>query len=621
MVVAGFAALLVSSRSYAWSRPAAEEPYNLVVEGFRSGHVWIAKDAPPGLAAAANPYAFAAYRPYLGPPWGLIDLSYYKGHLYAYFGVTPAVILFWPYRALTGHSLHQALAVFGFSVLGYAVAVGLAVAAWRRYFPRMRAWVGAAIALLLGSVTTLPVFLVRPGLYEVSISCGFALAMLSLAALWNAWHRPSRKGAWIAAASLAYGLAVGARPSLLFGAAVLFLPAAAALRAGMRGGKPAPWVRQFMAALLPISAVGAGLAAYNFSRFGDPLQFGHDYQLSGNNVYGTKSFALRFLWDNIRLYFLEPLRWHGDFPFVWEPATPPLAPGHLPVEFFFGTLANLPILLASALVPLAWIGTRGRPLPGFSAVLLILFLAGAVPICCYAGATSRYLLDFIPALALLALLGFLGVERMLGGVLDPGEEDLLPAESALSASPLSPVMRAAVHVALAYSVAVGWLLAVALCSFYKGAERGMAALNSGRIAEGVAVYNRVCRINPDFRGQAEMLIGSALIAQGRQKEGIGFLVSSVGDEPSLEAAHVNLGRAYLAEGRFAEAAGSLGIAAVLDPFDAEAESDLGVALFRQGRIGEAVEHARAAVRIDPTLVGARDNLRAFESALQSRPGP
>jgi hypothetical protein len=579
----------------------------------------MAKEAPPGLAAAANPYEFAAYREFLGPPWGLIDLSYYHGHLYAYFGVTPAVILFWPYRALTGQSLHQAVAVFAFCALGYAVAVGLAVAAWRRYFRQVGAWAGAAIALLLGSVTTLPVFLVRPGLYEVSISCGFALTMLSLAALWNAWHRPGGKCAWLAAASLAYGLAVGARPSLLFGACVLFLPAGAALWSAIRLGKPAPWPRYLLATLLPISAVGAGLAAYNFCRFGNPLQFGHDYQLSGNNVFGTSSFAPRFFWGNFRLYFLEPLRWHPGFPYVWEPVTPTLAPGHLPIEFFFGTLANLPILLAAALVPTAWMGVRsrvapGRALQGSSAVLLALFLAGAVPICCYAGATSRYLLDFIPALALLSVLGLLGLERMLGGVPDPGQPGLSPLQSAMSGSALAPTLRAAVFGALAYSVAVGWLLAVALCGFYRGAERGVAALNAGRIAEGVAVYNGVCRINPDFRGQAELLIGTALAGQGRLGESVGFLESAVRDEPGLEAAHINLGRTYMALGRLGEAAGSFGLAAALDPSDGEAESSLGVALFRQGRVAEAIEHERAALRVDPALADARANLRAFESA-------
>ncbi len=604
LVIGGFAVLVAFSRTYAWTTPAGEEPYNLVVEGFRSGHVWLAKEAPGPLARAANPYEFATYRPYLKPPWNLTDLSYYRGHLYAYFGVTPAVILFWPYRALTGGWLHQSFAVLAFCILGYAVSVGLAVAAWRRYFPQVGSLAGPVIALLLGSATTLPVFLVRPGLYEVSISCAFALAMLSLACLWNAWHRRSARPAWLAAASLAYGLAVGARPTLLFGASVLLLPVAAAFQ--NRGG--APWVRHLVAALLPISAVGAGLAAYNFQRFGDPLQFGHDYQLSGNNVLGTRSFDPRFFWDNFRLYFLAPLRWHGEFPFLWQPVYPPLSPGHLPVEFSFGTLTGLPILLAAALVPMAWIRLRDEPdrggaSPGLFAAPMILFLAGAVPICLYAGATGRYLLDFIPALALLAVLGILGVEGARGR------------------GSRVPILRATIYAAFGYSVAVAWLLAVALSSFYRGAEQGMAELNAGRIEEGIATYERVCHINPDFLGQAELVIGTALIAQGRPGEAIGYLGSAVHDHPAMAAAHFNLGEACLEAGRPAESADSFRRAAALDPYDGEAEAGLGVALFREGRSGEAIEHEKAAMRIDPTLVDAPANLRAFEAAVSpSNPG-
>jgi len=618
VAVAGFAALVAGSRSYVWLRPAAGEPYNLVVEGFRSGHAWIAKEAPPALAAAANPYDFATYRPYLGPPWSVIDLSYYRGRLYAYFGVTPAVVLFWPYRAITGAWLHQAFAVLIFCVAGYAALLGVAAAAWRRYFPGVGALAGAAIALLLASVTTLPVFVVRPGVYEVSISCAFAFTMLALAALWNFWHGARRRCAWLCAASLAYGLAVGARPSLLFGASVLFLPAAAALWTALRGRGPQPWARYLVAALVPISAVGAGLAAYNYARFGDPMQFGHDYQLSGNNVYGTKSFAPRFFWDNVRLYFTEPLRWHRGFPFVWEPATPPLARGHLPVEFFFGTLTNLPILLAATLVPLAWMDNRRRgngalAVPGITATLLVLFLASAVPICCYAGATSRYMLDFIPALALLAVLGLLGLERVLQG-------DCASRPGLARRSALAPVLRVAVSLALAYSVAMAWLLAFALSAFYRGAEEGIALLNSGRIEDGIAACNRVCLINPDFKGQSELLIGMALLDKGRPAEGLGFLISAAIDEPGVAAAHFNLGRAYLASGRFADSAGAFRRATELDPLDAEAEADLGVALFRMGLLREAIEREKAALLIEPNLAGARRNLDALESLAAGR-GP
>ena len=229
-----------------------------------------------------------------------------------------------------------------------------------------------------------------------------------------------------------------------------------------------------MATLLPIAAVGAGLAAYNLARFGSALQFGHDYQLSGNDVYGAKSFAARFLWDNVRLYFLEPLRWHAQFPFVWAPVCPPLAPGHLPVEFFFGTATNLPILLAAGLAPLscAFAAKSGRRgLSWFAVTLGALFLIVAATICAYAGATSRYLLDFIPALALLAWIGVVGLHSGA-------------ARHQFTGYRVVPLLRAVAVAAFAYSVAVGWLLAVALSAFYRGAEEGVTLLNSGRITRG-----------------------------------------------------------------------------------------------------------------------------------------
>ena len=610
-VTAGLAALVAASRGYVGVGPPAEEPYNLMVAGFRSGHTWLAREAPPALSAATNPYEFKTYRPYLGPPWNLTDLSYYRGHLYAYFGATPAVVLFWPYLALTGRALPQAAAVLLFCVLGYGLSLGLGVAFWRRYFPGVRAPAGAALALLMGSVTTLPVFVVRPGLYEVSISCAYALAMLCLVALWRSWHHPRGSLAWLAAASLAYGLAVGARPSLLFGAAILLVPVAASLWRGIRTGTKAPWRAQLLAALLPIAGVGLALAAYNRARFDDALQFGHDYQLSGNNVFGTRSFDPRFLWDNARLYFLLPLRWHGSFPFVWEPVCPPLAPGHLPVEFFFGTLTNLPILLAAALVPLAFLGAGAQGRRAQTAVAVVpalYFLIVSITICAYAGATSRYLLDFIPALALVAWVGFLCLE-------DPN------GRFAAASSRTGTLLRGAMQGAFVYSIAVAWLLAIALSAFYRGAEKGVALLVAGKVSEAVEAYDQVCRINPDFRGQAELGVGTALLGQGRVREAADYLRAAALDAPKAAPASLNLGRALLQLGRFREASESLARAVKLDPLDWEAEADLGVALARLGRLDEAAGHLRAALAIDGSQGQVRSNLRAIETVLGARAKP
>jgi tetratricopeptide (TPR) repeat protein len=433
--------------------------------------------------------------------------------------------------------------------------------------------------------------------------------MLSLAALWNSWHRSRGRAGWLALASLLYGLAVGARPTLLFGSLLLALPVAAAFVEERRSGLRTPWRGFVAAALLPISAVGAGLAAYNFARFGNPLQLGTGYMLTGVNLAGMKSFSLRFVWDNFRVYVVEPLRWHSEFPFVWQPARPPLVAGHLTVEFFFGVLAAFPVLLAAALGPVAWKGTRaGSALSRIACALLLLCALEALPIFLYACVSSRYLLDFLPALALLAALGILGLEGALGA--DPSSA----LGVSVRGSVLAPALRTAVYGALAYSVAGGWLLAVALSGFYRGAEQGTADLASGRLREGLSAYERVCAINPDFRGTAEMLVGTTLLAQGRAAEGIGFLVAAARDHPDLPAAHLNLGRALLELGRLKQSEDSLRRAAALDPLDGEAEAYLGVVLFRQGRLADAIDRERAALRIDPDLDAAKANLQAFGSA-------
>jgi hypothetical protein len=78
---------------------AAEAYYNLLVQGFSAGQLGVKEEVPPGLAELADPYDLSTYV----RTSGLLDLSYYKNRLYLYFGVTPALILFWPYAALTGH--------------------------------------------------------------------------------------------------------------------------------------------------------------------------------------------------------------------------------------------------------------------------------------------------------------------------------------------------------------------------------------------------------------------------------------------------------------------------------------------------------------------------------------
>lgn len=96
--------------------------YNLLVQGFQAGQLNLKKEAAPQLAALANPYDPTANKDYTK---GVGDMSYYKGKLFLYFGVTPVLALLWPYAGLTGQYLSDQTAVVIFCSWGVLIAAGL----------------------------------------------------------------------------------------------------------------------------------------------------------------------------------------------------------------------------------------------------------------------------------------------------------------------------------------------------------------------------------------------------------------------------------------------------------------------------------------------------------------
>ena len=322
-LVIGVYAYVAQSRALELVSPnAADTYYNLLVQGFRDGHLSVKKEVPPALAKLADPYDPDANRVYWGPPYGIGDLSYYKGRLYLYFGVTPALMLFWPVAALTGHYLFYGQAVTMFCAVGFLASMGILRGLWRRYFSEVSVWAVAACALGLALATGVPLLLERCGVYEVAISCGYMLAMLALGAIWCALHEREGRWQWLAAASVAYGLALGARPNLLFGAIILLAPVGQA-----RQERRQVWP-MLAAATVPITLIGLGLMLYNELRFDNPLEFGWHYQLAGEQHVTRQLFNPHYLWFNFRVYLLKPARWSSRFPFVCEIALPPVPAGY-----------------------------------------------------------------------------------------------------------------------------------------------------------------------------------------------------------------------------------------------------------------------------------------------------
>ena len=553
LVIGAYAYLAQSGLLELLSPNAASTYYNLLVQGFRAGQLNLKAEVPPGLAQLPNPYDPDANSPYRLMPYRLHDLSYYNGRLYLYHGVTPALILFWPFVALTGNYLLHRQAVEIFCTIGFLTSVGLLLALWRRYFAEVSVGVVAACALALGLATGMPVLLSRSDVYEVPISCGHMLTMLALAAIWCSLHEPERRCRWLAAASLAYGLAVGARPSLLFGAIILLVPVVQAWRERQQ-----IWAL-LVAAMGPIVLIGLGLMLYNARRFGSPFEFGVHYLLAGDSHSASvHHFSSGYLWFNLRVYFLKSVRWSGHFPYVRPMLLPPLPAGHGSVEGPFGILANIPLVWLALALPLAWRNRSAETvstLRWFLTAVALLFGSSALTIGLFYFTSVRYEVEFLPALLLLAAVGILGLEQALAD---------------------RPAWRHAAH----------WVWGLLL---------GLSV-----------VFNLLASV--EYHAAAHDTLGVQLSQAGRPSEAVGQFEQALRLYPDYPKAHLNLGIAMEQMGRVHDAIEQYEQALHLNPDYAKAHLNLAVALEHSGKVPDAIQHYQQALRINPDLADARNAL-------------
>jgi len=630
---------------FAWSakpgflelaRPRAEDTYyNLLVQGFRAGQLNVKREAPPGLTQLADPYDPAVNASHIWDARYLsYDMSYYREKLYLYFGVTPALVLFWPYVALTGHYLLHKDAVVIFYALGFLIAAGLLRAVWRRYFPEVSVWVATVGILTLGLATGTLEVLSQCDVYEVAMGCGFAFTMLTLAAIWCALHGPKRQVLWLLLASLAYGLAVGSRPSLLFGVIILLMPVAQAWRAAIEPSSRRRVGLLFVAAVAPVMLIGLGLMLYNTLRFDSPFEFGWHYQLTaGYRPTAAQQFSLHYLWFNFRFYFLEPMRWSGHFPFLQAVPLLPLPSGYCGAEQpCSGILSNYPLVWLALAAPLVW---RGRPvevgsiLRWFVAAAFLLFVICALTICLFAYASSRYESDFLPALMLLAVMGILGLERALVG--SPVWRRiarcgwcLLLAYSVVFNILASVEAHAAAHYFVGNSLLNQRRVDEAIIQYQKALtlqpesaifhnELGNALLQKGHVDKAIIQYQKALEIKPDF-AEVHNNLGYSLLQMGRMDEAIIQFQKALEIKPDLVDAHNNLGFCLLQKGRMDEAIIQYQEALALQPKSANFHNGLGNALLQKGHMDEAVIQYQKALEIQPDFTDAHNNLGyAYES--------
>ncbi len=392
--------------------------YNGLADAFAAGHVSLPLAPHPALLALADPYD-----PDANAPYRLHDASLYKGKYYLYFGVTPVVLLFLPFRALTtGHlPMNAAAALFSFG--GVCFSLLTLVCVRRRLFATRDVRVSYASVLMLGFGGAIPFLLRRPDIYEVAISSGF---FCGAAAVYFLVSSTSGEGVscWrLGLGSLFLGLAVGARPNLILAAPLMAVPAWTWKYRDREERRRT--LRRMAALVLPFMAVLFLLGLYNYLRFDSWTEFGMSYQLAGVDVRQLK-FDISRIPSYSYLYLWQSFHVNMAFPYTHVIGVDALPPPGSFLEPIAGLFLTTPILVVLGLLPVSWwltvSGTRRGNASAYEGTLcvyaLVLVAIGALEVLflsMFPGVTMRYVVDFSPFLMTAAGIVMIGLERQLEG--------------------------------------------------------------------------------------------------------------------------------------------------------------------------------------------------------------
>jgi hypothetical protein len=403
--------------------------YNLQAEGFRHGHLNMEVTPSAALLALPDPYD-----PVANAPYRIHDLTLWQGKYFLYFGVAPVLLVFLPFRLLTGHYVTEPAVVAFFTSLGLLIAARLLHDMRRRWFPGTRPALFLALVAVLGFGSPALFLDQMPQFYQVPISCAFAFGMAGLFCIARVLASAGRPTSpWLLASGVCMGLTLASRPNYLLAMPLLLLPAWWCVRA--EGGWSAGWARWKVPAATafgPVAGVGLALLGYNFLRFGNPFEFGMRYQLAGQSFVNFTPLAAHYFPSHFSIYVWKQLWWLPYFPFVEsEPESP------------FGVMRYLPVV---------WLGVAAfwwLRLPKGEDRAGLLALAGAVA---WLGTANlamdsvfffspelRYVTDFAPSFILLGAMGAMSLGR-------PGPRARWAAAPLLAASLASVLVVMAVYV-------------------------------------------------------------------------------------------------------------------------------------------------------------------------------
>lgn len=293
--------------------------YYDLIDAFEHGRLDVG-EAVKELAELENPYdkgSRDAADLFFQSRW---DHAYFEGKYYVYFGVVPAVLMYWPYHAVTGKDLPNYLCVY---FLGIMIMVGIAFLLWqiiRKWFRKIPFILYLILIIVFGAVSCLGYAVYKPDFYIVPLMTAIMFGIYGLG-FWISAEQETAGGKmlvpWrLAAGSLCIALIAGCRPQQLLVTGIgVILFWQNCFRERLLFSKKS--IRQTAAVCIPFAVVACFIMWYNFARFGSPFDFGANYNLTTNDMTSRG-----FVWGRTMLaifsFLLQPPDINAVFPFLHD---------------------------------------------------------------------------------------------------------------------------------------------------------------------------------------------------------------------------------------------------------------------------------------------------------------
>ena len=399
--------------------PARSAYYSMLARGFLKHELSLPVEPSKELLALSNPYDPAQRATVNKVP---LDFSLYQGKFYLYWGPVPALILA-ALKLLIPKDLPDLYLVFVFSCGLFLWQTQLVISIWDRYFQNLPKWILVMLLLLVGLSVPSVWMLGRAEIYEAAILGGQFFVIAGFSAALSAVMRKPSADFKLVIAGISWSLAIGTRLTLVLPIGFLMLMVIYQLCMN----PPFSFGNLLRKALYLGSPVAIGLALlawYNWARFGSLSETGFAYQLAGTYIqkHLHEVMSYRYVVQNIYNYFLVPPQMHDQFPFVFsnggniQSILPFLdLPDFYNTNPVTGLIYTVPFIFFSALStfkrhPSSEQGIQSpkidsqfiwvtRTLAGCILIALVFLLV-------FFWAAMRYVMDFMPMLMLLSIIGY-----------------------------------------------------------------------------------------------------------------------------------------------------------------------------------------------------------------------